>query len=94
VSAGDDARDSAIYIEHNEHGQKKAAHRREYHIRGVHIVGALFDITVGRTWETAEQRRARYGTGHQPHRDNHQSSQSLASASTAIYQWLSYGQIP
>jgi len=94
VSAGDDARNPAIYVEHDKHGKEKAAHRREYYIRGVHVVGALFDIAIRRTRETAEQRRTRYGAGHQPHRDDHQSGQSLASASTAIYQWLSYGQIP
>jgi len=94
VSAGDDAGNPAVYIEHDEHRKEKAAHRREYHIRGVHVVGAFFDIAIRRTWETAEQRRARYSAGHQPHRDDHQSGQSLASASTAIYQWLSYGQIP
>jgi len=31
VSASYDARNSAIYIQHYQHGQEEATHRREYH---------------------------------------------------------------
>jgi len=54
MSASYDTRNSAIYVQHYQHGQEKATHRREYHIGRIHIIGALFDVAIRRTWETTQ----------------------------------------
>lgn len=96
VPLGDHAGYAPVHVEHDEHRQEEAAHRGEYHVGRVHVVGALLLGLdgVARPGKAAQQGRARDRPRQDPDGHDHETGQALASPTAAVDQGLRHRQVP